>query len=75
MKRLSLATWQIFGEEPAFARYAFPCHMLPDLKMLSEFLDAYGFIGVLQVVSVIYGFLCTKVLALFLGPLGLGIFA
>lgn len=43
--------------------------------MLSEFLEAYGHIGAFQVISVGYGFLRTKLLAIWLGPSGVGIFS
>lgn len=43
--------------------------------MLSEFINAYRFIGTSQVVSVVYGFLRAKILALWFGPVGVGIFA
>ncbi len=43
--------------------------------MLGEFLEAYGFVGIFQGISVVYGFLRTKILAIWLGPGGVGIFS
>jgi PST family polysaccharide transporter len=46
-----------------------------EASVLGEFFDAYGFVGAYQLISTLYGFLRAKILALWLGPSGVGIFA